>query len=407
MLAAPGPSAPAKGFADNAGYGDRKVLLERILPDLRVHVDVDTADMPYNDRGKLTREEVESAVWLGIGNWISIMPQAHFRMVPLPESANLVIRFRKYDNHIPGGATGCAFLPWDWRPPPPGPAAFDFACGAKEFGKLPSGAPCWENSNNIIMFQVRGMAFRRVDFLDSRMHHEYTVSKTDRSDSTRAFFRFLPDPHFKTWPPDRSTCVSGAPRAGVYPTLDLVCVEEKYWPTLKHYDKFGAVEGPYDIASMVEHEFGHTLVGDHTFQSGRCMTLQGEDYAAFDREPVVLENKAIRRVTWQQGGDSVSSYSTLFPGNGFDAAWNIRGMFEVDAQRLASGSLDLACRSTGVWKGFPTSYPKISGWIILQKPNGSTKYVDDWRYACRLMGWPLSDGRPMTGEWFQTGLLLK
>ena len=107
----------------------------------------------------------------------------------------------------------------------------------------------------------------------------------------------------------------------------------------------------------------------------------------------------------RRGGDADSSYVARLFGNGIDAALNIRGVFEADGLRLAGGSLDLACRPIPGWAGFATTYPKARGWIVLQKPGGETKHVDDWRYAQRLMEWPVAGGAPAGPGWFQTGFL--
>lgn len=406
LLAFPAPQAAAKGFAENFDH-PRDILL-RSIADLRVFVDVKPGAMPTSRiHGDLSAGEVREAVGLGIGNWASVMPQMRFRLVDSASEANLVLRFRDYQGHVPGGATAVAFLPSDWRPATPGAGAFDFACGAETFGRLPSGAPCSETSNNILMFQSRGAAFRKVHFLDSRAHQEYMDAKTDRSDTAKRFFRFLPDPRFRAWPPDRSTCVTGAPVKGVYPSWDAQCFSDADWRALPHFDRFGWVEGPYDLANIVGHEFGHTLLGGHTGEPDRCIQVSGNGYQDFGRDTVYREGEAIRLATWKTpGGGTATGYSVMFAGNGLDAAWNSRGIFEADAARLAAGSLDYDCSPTGSWKGYATSYPRALGWIVLQGPDGRTKYVDDWRYAQRLMGWPVNRGRPTASEWFQTGIII-
>jgi hypothetical protein len=91
-----------------------------------------------------------------------------------------------------------------------------------------------------------------------------------------------------------------------------------------------------------------------------------------------------------------------------DAAWNSRGVFALDAARLAGGVLGFDCRpAPSPWPGYRTSYPRSSRWIVLRNRAGGTKYVDDWAYAARLMGWPGAAPGAARAEWFQVGLLPK
>jgi hypothetical protein len=377
-------------------------VLLSLLPDLRVHVDTKPGEMPFNFlQGELSAAEVREAVALGIGNWASVLPDMRFRLVSAPESANVVLRFRNYGSHISGGATAESFLPGQWR----APGDFDFACGAREPGRLPDGRPCRETANNIILFQVRGTAFHTVDFLDARMHEEYLEAMTDRRDPKKRFFRILPDARYRVWPPDRSTCLAGAARHDTLPAWDAVCLEDGDWAALPHAREFGREMGPYDIAELAQHEFGHALLGGHTGQAG-CLEVTPEDFRADDRDPVYKEADAIRRARY---GAARPGYSILFNGNGMDAAWNSRAMFPLDAARLAAGTLGPDCRPEGApaWKGYRTSYPRSSAWIVLRRRDGATKYVDDWDYALRLMGWPGAAPGAARAEWFQVGLIPK
>lgn len=370
-------SALAGSSPDNDGAA-RPLLADTLLPDLRVFVDLAPGDMPRNPLdGDLPAAEVREAVHLGLANWAGVLPGMRFALVDSAGAANLVISFRDYGKRLSQGATAESFRPAQWA-----------------------------RSGNAIRFQSRGLAFRRVHFRDARMHHEYLGAKADRS---RRRFRFLPDPKHNAWPPDRATCVTGTPRLGVLPVFDPMCLEDGDWRALPHYDAFGPGGGPYDIASLVTHEFGHALLGGHTGESGRCARLLGDGYGDFARDPVYVDSLALRRLEWRRpDGTTARSYSTLFYGNGCDAAWNIRGLFEADGARLAGGALDWECRPTGEWKGYATTYPRVNGWIVLQKPGGETRYVDDWGYAHRLMGWPSGrDGKPRPAEWFQTGLILR
>lgn len=418
LPASPAPTLPARAlsapalpaaFAENDA-GGRSVLLDSIFPDLRVYVDLDPADMPRNQvQGPMSAAEVRAAVELGIGNWASVLPQMRFRMVASADSANLVVRFRDYRNHISGGATAEAFFPGQWRPAPPAPGGFDFSCGARAPGKTPDGKRCRETGNNIILFQTHGMAFRSVDTLDARMYGEYQQALAARSDPRRRFFRFLPDPRFNGWPPDRSTCVSGAARGDSVPALDIACPADSDWAALPHARAFGPGMAPYDIAQLIQHEFGHTLLGGHTGEAG-CLEMTPERFYDPGRDPVFLEPYAIRRT----GPQGAWGYSILFNGNGMDASWNSRGVFALDAARLAGGALDRDCRPSAIparspgpapWRGYRTSYPKSSRLIILRNRAGGTKYVDDWAYAARLMAWPGASPGAARAEWFQVGLM--
>lgn len=403
-------AAPAPGFAENDG-DDRAILLRGILPDLRVFIDLKPGEWPRNiPDGELPAAEVREAAALGLGNWASVLPDMRVRFTASADSANLTLRFRDYGGHISGGSSAEAFTPGNWRPAPPDSRAFDAACGAEKPGLLPGGGHCRETSHNIILFQSRGVAFRRVHFLDARMHHAYLAALGDRADSAKRFFRFLPDTRFRGWPPDRSTCVTGAVRKGVLPVWDPVCPTDSDWAALPHYDGFGREFGPYDLAELIQHEFGHALLGGHTGESG-CVEFQGGDpdgYRDDSRDPVYRAPAAIRRARPAGSPQARFGYSILFPGNGLDASWNSRGVFPLDAARLAAGAMESDCKTAaGAWKGYRTSYPKSSAWIVLRKPGGETKYVDDWGYAIRLMGWPEAAPGAAVADWFQTGLIPK
>lgn len=401
-----GTSSPATGGSPDNSASGREVLLRDILPDLRVFVDMVPGQRPWNRLdGELPDSEVREAVRLGVGNWASVLPGMRFRLVDSPAEANLVFRFRDYKTHVPGGATAVAFLPGAWKAP--GPDGPDFSCGAAAFGRNTKDQPCDETAENMILFQNRGIGFRRVHFLDPRRHQDYLLAKSDRRDPRKKYFRKLPDPRYGVWPPDLSTCIAGARTGGVLPAWDAVCLTAADWEALPDYDRWGPVEGPYDIASMVQHELGHALLGDHTGNSASCQSLSSTDFEDFKRDPVYT-GSPIRLLEWKTfDGGKATGYSTLFTGNGIDAAFNIRGVFEADGMRLASGVLDWACKPYGAWKGYGTSYPKVNGWIVLMKPTGETKYVDDWRYAHRLMRWPVAGGAPAAAEWYQTGIILK
>ncbi len=395
----------------------RPLLLKHILPDLRIYIDVKPDDMPfYRDERegyiRLSLEEIKDAVRLGIGNWKSVLPDMHFRIVDSEAEANLVLRFRDYKKHISRGATAEAFSPLSWKSDP------DFSCGKTADGEdnfdhsrrnlsyFPDGRRCDERQNNIILFQLWSGAFYRKHFASSLDRYEWGMASRDRS---RSWFRLGTDPLMNT--ADTSTCSPGYDKNGApWGVFDPLCVDPEDWEAMPHAKEFSIDSSYADLAYLVQHEFGHTIMGDHTSD----MTMGGT-YEKNDRDPVYDINYAIRKaeladIVSLPGITAPTSYSIMFSGDGIETTWNIRGVFDLDADRLASGS---SCHSE--WQGYPAAgwrvtYPLTEMLIKLQNSDTGEIYLThDWHEAQEMMGWPThKDGnnhRAHDTRWFQVAIL--
>lgn len=416
------PAAARSGYWSNQD-DPRQVLLSQILPDLRVYIDVLPDDMPWTiDEHKqvirLTRRELEDAARLGLGNWQSVLPDMHFRLVDSPNQANLVLRFRDYRGYLYSSATAQAFSPSEWNAQP------DFDCDfikvsrlgsdgqfhtVQEFGHNRStGAACNENDNNIIMFQNRTGLFYRKHFASSLDRYEWGMAARDRS---RPFYRPANSPLYHT--PDRSDCRPGRDASG-QPTgrWDPFCLAAADWEALPHAHEFGIEGGYFDLGYLIEHEFGHTLLGGHT----AYIHTPGQPWGYFDedRDPPYDIDLAIRKGRLADpvslpGITAPTSYSILFEGRGLETTTNIRGIFDLDADRLASGT-----PYPRQWHGYPAAgwrvtYPITAMYIKLQNDQtGEVRYTHDWHEVQALMGWPVhkaqGNHRAHDTHWFQVGI---
>ncbi len=307
------------------------------IADLRVYLDFDDdpatfASWPLDMYGKrLPPDQIARAARLALALWTSVLPDMRFRLVQKESEANLSIRFGKYLRSGFANAGGRSFLPAHW-------SRLDGDCGRRRENRRPDGSACQEWEHNIIVMQEQCWAVRRADFRGNRQVYGYFAWIFDPA-----------RPHYLK----EGRCVTGSDPAFPWSDSCVPFAESPY---------FDSIAGA-DLAAVLEHEFGHTLLGEHTPSPYECV-----DYA---RRPILSKDSCVRLTE--------GSYSTLFPGNGVDGYWNRRGIFAFDAVRLKR-------------KGYRVSYPRANATLVLARPDGAAFRTVDWGEAQRAMIWPLRAG---------------
>ncbi len=312
------------------------------LRDLRVFLDYDDdtatfAAWPVDKFGaRLPPDQIARGVRLGLALWASILPDLKFRFVARPEEANLAFRFGDYVRSGFGDGGGRAFLPGEW-------GAFDPDCGRYRENRRPDGSRCSEWSHNIITLYRGRWTVAGIDSFGNRSFHEH--------------FSWVFDgrrPHFRR---TDGTCGTDTAGAG----WDHACVD---YPRSPHFQAMRGV----DLPIVVQHEFGHVLMGHHTQSPG--------EYVDIRRRPILDPAYCVRRLP---GG-----YSAMVPGDGAGSWWNQRGVSGPDAGRLEA-------------MGYSVSYPR-SGWtLVLARPGSPDLLLSDWREAEKALIWPLQ-GKPLSRE---------
>lgn len=343
------PTAPAQAVpgTDHPPYPLEIDKAVSNIRDLRIYLDFDDDTATFaawpvdKDMRKLPADQIARGIRLGLALWASALPDMHFRFVNRPQEANLCFRFGGYAHSgiLTDGAR--AFLPRQWAD------TLDFDCGRLAENRYPDGRPCGEWDHNIIIVHTRRWAVREADFVSNDLVYRYFA------------WIFDPDrPHYLLQG-GRGTPVgqdgSGGCRDGKAPgtVWSDVCVPFARSPLSD------SLRG-CDLAGIVQHEFGHTLVGDHAASPYECVD-QG-------RRPILSRDSCVRIAD--------GSFSSLYPGDGMDSWWNRRGVFEADALRLKR-------------KGYRVSYPVTAASIVMARPGGASLRTSDWREAARAMIWPL------------------
>lgn len=306
------------------------------IADLRVYLDFDAdsntfATWPVDwTQRPLPADQIARGVRLGLALWASALPDMRFRFVNRPEEANLCIRFGEYlhSGIRPNG--GRAFLPRQW-------ADLDAECGRLAENRYPDGSPCEEWERNIIILHTRTWAVRGIDFTGNELVYRSFAWVFDPA-----------NPHFV--PKGGGPCRDGKSSGASWSDTCVAFTRSPLYDSLKGND----------LAAIVQHEFGHTLMGDHAPSPYECGDVA--------RRPIIRRDSCVRI--------SGEGFSTMFPGDGIDGWWNRRGVFEADAARLKR-------------KGYRVSYPGTGASIVLARPGGAVKRVSDWREAQRAMIWPL------------------
>jgi hypothetical protein len=305
------------------------------IRDLRVFLDYDDdastfATWPEDRSGrKLPPDQIARSARLGLALWASVLPAMRFRFVNRAEEANLCIRFGDYKSSGFGRDGGRAFRPSQW-------AALDVDCGRRAENRKSDGTPCVEGENNIIILYTGTWAAKPMDFRDNLMAFRY--------------FDWVFDPARPHYVKDQGPCRDGKEPGTVWRDT---CVPFARVPLA---DSFPGC----DLPAIIQHEFGHTLLGDHTHNFYDCV-----EYA---RRPIIKSDSCVRLFDGE--------FSTMFPGDGVDSWWNRRGLFEADARRLRR-------------MGYQVSYPVSRASIIMSRPDGGYLKTSDWREAHRAMIWPL------------------
>ncbi len=307
------------------------------IKDLRVYLDFDDDTFTFatwpvdKSLQRLPANQIARGIRLGLALWASVLPDMHFRFVNRPGEANLCFRFGEYVHSgiRPDGAR--AYLPRDWAP------SLDFECGRLAENRYPDGSPCAEWEHNIIIIHTRTWSVRGIDFIGNEIVYRH--------------FAWIFDPALPHYVKDgRGPCRDGRSPGTAWSDT---CVPFTKSPL---YD---SVQGG-DLAAIVQHEFGHALMGDHAMSPYECV-----DYA---RRPILSKDRCVRIFD--------GSFSTMYPGDGVDGYWNRRGVFEADAVRLRE-------------KGYRVSYPITGAVIRLARPGKALLETSDWREAQRAMIWPL------------------
>ena len=332
------PRSPASSPPDNLPI---PLLIEKsraMIADLRVFVDFDEdpttfAAWPEDKFGaRLPADQIARGIRMGLLLWASVLPDMRFRMVQRESEANLIVRFAPYRNSGFADAGGRAFLPDRWA------EKADGDCGRVAENRRPDGKPCGEWEHNIILMQKGRWAVKRADWRGMR--------------ETWLDFAWIFDPALPHYTLD-GKCRDGKDARALWSDT---CTPFRSSPA---FDSLAGV----DLAPIFQHEFGHTLMGDHAFSPYEC--------ADHVRRPVLSRDSCVRI--------GENGFTVMFPGDGIDAWWNRRGIFEGDAFRLKA-------------LGYRVSYPGSRAILILTRPGGSFLKTKDWREAQRAMIWPLQRG---------------
>jgi hypothetical protein len=320
---------------------------DSILRDLRVFIDFDDdtatlAGWPVDKFGRpLPAGQIARAIRLGLRLWASVLSDMRFRLVQREADANLIVRFGPYRQSGFGDAGGRAFLPNGWAP-----ANGD--CGRKAENRWPDGSLrgsyCAEWDHGIIVLQAGRWAVKDIDWRGMR----------------EAWLDFAwifdPDrPHFG----EPGHCRDGRDRTAPW---NENCVPFRESP---FYDSLAGA----DLATTLQHELGHALMGDHLPAPYDCVDVK--------RRPILSRDSCVRL--------SPQGYSIMFPGDGMDCWWNRRGVFGGDAARLKA-------------LGYRLSYPRARGVLVLTGPGGRVLRTRDWREAQRAMIWPLQRRVPSAAQ---------
>ena len=304
------------------------------VADLRVFADFDDdtatfAAWPMDKFGRrLPADQIARGIRLGLLLWASVLPDMRFRLVQREAEANLIVRFGPYRNSGFADAGGRAFMPWQWVRP-------DGECGRRKENRRPDGSRCSEWDHGIIVLQQGRWAVNAIDWRGMR--------------ETWLDFAWIFDaalPHFGA----PGHCRDGRDPGARWNEACVPFAESPYYASLA-----GA-----DLAAILEHELGHTLMGDHAREPYACVDL--------GRRPIVSRDSCVRLAP--------DGFAAMLPGDGVSGWWNSRGVFDGDIARLRE-------------LGYRLSYPRARATLILTGPGGRVLRTRDWRVARRAMIWPL------------------
>jgi len=191
-----------------------------------------------------------------------------------------------------------------------------------------------------------------------------------------------------------------------YPRLIDEYFTDEIRAEASHIDAFG-LYGFVDIVHLIQHEFGHAILGAHDSDS----KINTKKYIEPLDQNIMSEDNVIAKLNANPTPkiEDITSSTTfsclcLWGNESFSSLglWNMRGIFDRDADRLASGSTDLS------WTGYPlVSYPIIHGKIELSKSTGEKFYTDNWHTAQNMMEWPENGNLAAHDtQWFLTDIIL-
>jgi hypothetical protein len=368
-------------FVPEWGYASNSGALPPYYKNMRVYIDMDSTDInrwPHNQTaGMLKREEIVSAINLGLNCWASVLDSMDWKFVSNPDSADFKIIFKTLYDGI-GGYT--------------------------------------EHSD--LRFEPNRLSFRQNDLASPKLLYERFSAYYNVDSANWCLWTNIPSIHegsiFNkidgfTWHAAKDSLKKysnpASPDSNWLKHKDAVAVidnglaQGKNFP---HDDIFGKGLGFTDISVLVKSMFGLVLVGG--WDGSECMSYSSKpkEIAKIGNDTVFIrKDKFVVRARLRKHHiDSISD--TLSPGSFFGNSWDYcwgggRGVFDLDADRLAAGSAS-GCDCSGDTTGgkyssskkpYTISYPKVrSGYtIIMHNKNGGSFTTDNWHVAQDSMGW--------------------
>ncbi|MBN2036702.1 MAG: hypothetical protein JW768_08185 [Chitinispirillaceae bacterium] len=390
-------SAPKGGY-ESLLRGSRDHLIDSVFPSLRVFINKqDTIGNEFVH--ELPDEEIRSAVKLGLYLWASILPDLNVEFVKNHADANFTVTFKDLTSAGWAGYTNF------WT----------------------SGPTAGMTINCV------NLAFRSLDFASPFMSFEYYQAAWDRNEPRWVeYWSGGATGEGKTYDQQLKRLAEN------YGSMDLalerICFRwgcllenERALTALPHYSVFGGKRfklGVFDLAGVVQHEFGHVLGidesdGNSETLGGTCGTFScmprerfNDRRPAHDRQKEIWIPRAPIRKHPSFGISEKTSYCAHMGNSWGGRGWNSRAIFNRDADivsaELVSRS-DCATVTKTRGKPFVVSYPKIrTGWsIVLQNKTSKDRfYTDNWHVAHEKMGWVLNENTAaLDCEWFVVDIL--
>lgn len=452
-----GPLNDSTGTYTQNSAGDRSPLVNDVLPDMRLYLDMTSSDMPWYytpityNKTYLSASEVRDGVDLAFKCWASVLPMFKYRFVDTLAEANFRVKFRTDHPESPDNATGYSMLPTEVVSHP------DLVHDAHENTIYIQNAALAVRQMDFISSKMyyyfkstirqRTSPHRIFHFLKTQkqaylppgvtypfiINQEYyssggaliptewinELTKRIYQDGTWSGNIVYPGPgtpndlsnpyyNLASTPAKYLAVTGGVNDVGDYPRLTETYFTNDILDDATYANVFG-YWGFTDIVYLMQHEFAHTLLGGHD-TNANIHALNTRNFIETTAQVVVDEQNAICKLPAYADPkiDEItapSTFSNLFYEVTNVGPWNMRGIFDRDADRLAKGSTDFS------WTGYPAvSYPVISGTIELSKSNGDKTYTDSWHTAQELMGWPThkdtSNFAAHDTQWFVTDLIM-
>jgi len=437
--------------------GDRSPLVNDILPDMRLYLDMTSSDMPWYytpityNKTYLSASEVRDGVDLAMKCWASVLPMFKYRFVDTISDANFRIKFRTDHPEMPDRAVGLSMVPTEVVSNP------DLVNDANDNTIYIRNAALavrdMDFINSMMYYYFKSTIRQRTSphrifhflrtqkqaYLPPGVTYPFIINQEYYSSAgaliptewineiTKRIYQNgqwsnnieytdpgtptdLSNPYYELdSDPAKYLAVTGGPNdTGDYPRLTETYFTNDILDDATYANIFG-YWGFTDIVYLMQHEFAHTLLGGHDTDAN-IHALNTRNFIDATAEVVVDKQNAICKLPAYPDPkiDEItapSTFSNLFYEVHNVGPWNMRGIFDRDADRLAKGSADRS------WTGYPAvSYPVISGKIELSKSNGDKTYTDSWHTAQEFMGWPThkdtSNFAAHDTQWFVTDVIM-